>query len=168
METLLKLVVSFFAWLFQRPSLRVRIQEDEAEREVGGLVFEVENVSDSATSLNPVIAASYLSIKHEPMTIVFDVREGDRSLAPFVAKQFSASAREKQAGRSHGWFRVYRFTPTRGRTCLVRIRNASLQPIGMMRFWFEKLAYKFRGETYGKESGSIDDYRARQRSKGPH
>ena len=164
-----ELIGKGLGWLIGRPTLRVRIREDEPDRELGGLVFEVENVSDKATSLDPTVTATYLSIKREPRTIIFDVREGDRNLAPFTPKQFTASARETQVGRGHGWFRIYTFLPTRGRNRRVRIRNASLEPIGFWRFWIESLWFRATGQVRGgKTSMTMAEYHAQQRSRGPH
>ena len=155
-------------WLIDRPTLRVRIREDEPDRELGGLVFEVENISDKTTSLNPTVTASYLSIKREPRTVIFDVREGDRNLAPYTPKQLTASARETQPERGHGWFRTYTFVPTRGRNRRVRIRNVSLEPIGFWRFWVESLWFRATGRVGGKTSMTMAEYHAQQRSRGPH
>ena len=155
-------------WLINRPTLRVRIREDEPDRELGGLVFEVENVSDKTTSLNPTVTTSYLSIKRERRTVIFDVREGDRNLAPFTPKQLTASARETQAGRGHSWFRTYTFVPTRGRNCRVRIKNASLEPIGSWRFWVDSFWFRATGRVDGKTSMTMAEFNAQRRSRGPH
>lgn len=172
MEAALGPVWKFLCWIvstiWSRPALRVRIQEDDEKKEVGGLVFEVENIKDKATSLEPVVTASYISVKRVLMSVAFDVREGDRSLPPFTAKQFSASARQRQFERSHSWFRVYKFVPTRGRTCRVRIRNAYLEPMGAFRCWFDGLYFRITGNIIGDNSANIKDYRASQRTKGPH
>jgi len=123
MESLLNILGKFLAplmsWLLGRPRLRVWIQEDNPDVEVGGLRFEVENISDKATSLSPIVSASYLTIKRQLKSILFDVRELDRNLPPFTPIQFNASAREQQLGRGHGWFRCYIFTPSRGAACYV-------------------------------------------------
>jgi len=144
MGTLIDILAKACSWLLERPTLHVRIREDDADQEVGGLQFEVENLSDKVTSLDATIAASYLSIHRIQRSIIFDVREGDRNLAPFTPKQYSASAREVQTDRGHGWFRTYSFKPTRGRACRVRLRNATLEPIGFWRFWFEVLWFRYR------------------------
>lgn len=168
LRDILVLLGKGLAWLVARPTLRVRIREDNPDRQLGGLEFEVENVSDQTTSLSPVVTARYLSIKREPRSIIFDVREGDRNLAPFTPKQLTASARAAQVGRGHGWFRTYTFVPTRGRKCRVRIRNASLEPVGLLRFWVESLWFRATGRVGGKTSMTIAEFDAQQRSKGPH
>jgi len=114
-ENILNGLFKIFAWLWSRPTLRVRISADNAEEEVGGLSFEVQNISNETTSLNPSIVARFMTVKRENSAVVFDVRELDRSLPPFTPKTFSASARESQPGRHHAWFRTYTFSPTKGR-----------------------------------------------------
>lgn len=161
-------ISKFIGWFLARPALRVRIREDHADQEIGGLIFEVENISDKVTSIDPTVTASYLSIKHSPCTIIFDIREGDRTLAPFTPKQLSASAREVQTQRNNGWFRTYTFVPTRGRNCRVRIRNALLEPIGFWRFWIESLWFRATGRVSGKTSMTMVEFNAQRRSRGPH
>lgn len=168
LRDILGLIGKGIGWLIGRPTLRVRIRDDNPDREIGGLIFEVENISDKTTSLNPTVKASYLSTKRERRSIIFDVREGERNLAPFSPKQFSASAREAQVGRGHGWFCTYTFTPTRGRTCRVRIRNAYLEPVGFWRHSVESLWYRCTGRVGGKKSMTMAEYDAQQRSRGPH
>jgi hypothetical protein len=169
LRDIVEVIAKAIGWLLGRPTLRVRIREDEPKTEVGGLVFEVENVSDKMTSLHPTVTATFLSIKREPYLVAFDVREGDRNLPPFTPKQFSASAREVQPQRFHSWFRTYNFSPTRGRTCRVRLKNASLETMRLWRFWGESLWFRATGRVGGvKTSMAIDEYRAQQRSRGPH
>ena len=168
LRDIVEIIGKSLGWLINRPTLRVRIRQDEPDRELGGLVFEVENISDKTTSLNPTVTASYLSIKREPRTVVFDVRESDRNLAPYTPKQLTASARETQPERGHGWFRTYTFVPTRGRNCRVRIRNASLEPIGIWRFLVHSFWFRATGRVDGKTSMTMAEFNAQQRSRGPH
>lgn len=169
LRVILEVFGKLFGWLIARPALRVRIREDRPEREIGGLEFEVENIGDKTTSLNPTVTVRYLSIKKQSRTCIFDVRELDRNLAPFTPKQFAASAREAQAERGHGWFRTYTFVPTRGNQCRVRITNASLESIGFWRFWLELLWFRATGRVrVGKTSMTITEFNAGQRSRGPH
>lgn len=163
-----KLLGPLLGWLVGRPRLRVRIRKDNPDADMGGLEFEVENVNDKLTSLSPIITATYLSIKRARCSIIFDIREADRNLPPFTPKQFSASARERQSGRGHGWFRCYVFTPARGAVCRIRIRNAMLEPVGFVRFWYERAWFLALGRVFGKTSMTIDEFRARERSRGPH
>lgn len=168
LRDLISIVGRGVSWFFSRPTLRVRIRDDEPSREVGGLIFEVENLSDKATSLAPVVTETYISVKADKCRVLFDVRDGDRNLPPFTPRQFSASVREQQPHQGHGWFRTYTFLPTRGRACRVRVRNASLEPLGYWRFMRELIAFRFFGKREGKTSMNVNEYNARQRSRGPH
>ena len=169
LHDILEVVAKAVGWLVSRPTIHVRISQDEPKTEVGGLVFEAENISDKMTSLRPTVTATYLSIAREPCFVGFDVREGDRNLPPFTPRQFSASAREVQPQRFHAWFRTYKFLPTRGRVCRVRLKNASLETMGFWRFWQESFWFSATGRVGGvKTSMSIDEYRAQLRSRGPH
>ncbi len=169
LENILNGLLKLFAWFWSRPTLRVRISADNAEEEVGGLKFEVENISNETTSLNPNIVARFMTVKRENSGVVFDIRDLDRNLPPFTPKTFSASARESQPERHHAWFRTYTFSPTKGRARRTRIRNASLEQIGFARFWVERLRFQMTGRLFGvKSSMTIEEYRAQQRSKGPH
>lgn len=168
LETFLKLLGWLFGWLVGRPKLKIRIIEDDPEKEEGGLRFEVENQSRVASSLSPHVTVRFLTYKGKSSQMNFDVRELDRHLAPFEPKLFSASARSVQPERFHGWFRVYTFHPTKGRTARVRIRNASLEEIGAVRFLKEKLWFKLSSNVNVNGSMTIDEYKARQRARGPH
>lgn len=168
-EILVRGPIKVFVWFWSRPTLRVRISADSVEEEVGGLKFEVTNDSNKTTSLNPSVKAHFLTIKRANRSVVFDVREQDRGLPPFSSKHFSASARKSQPERHHAWFRMYAFSPTKGRACRVRVRNASLEQIWFFRFWAERLWFQATGRLFGITSSmTIDEYRAQQRAKGPH
>lgn len=169
LKDFLEICGKILLWFLSRPTLQVRIQEDEPTREIGGLTFEVENISDEVTSLSTIVTANYFSLKREFFINTFDVREADRNLPPFTPKQFSASAREEQLQRGNGWFRTYVFTPTKGRSCRIRIRNAYLEQISFLRFYIERCLFRYTGYLIGgKTSTTAREYRARQRSKRPH
>jgi hypothetical protein len=154
-------------WLLARPTLRVRLIADDPEQEVGGLQVEVENRRDKATSLDPTVRATFLTVKRQHREVNFDVRELDRNLPPFTPKLFSASARERQPERFDSWFRVYRFSPSRGRVCKLRIKNASLEPMNLVAYWAQRLAFRFF--IFGlKTSTTPAEYRASERARGPH
>ncbi|MGH9553686.1 MAG: hypothetical protein ACRD3W_30175 [Terriglobales bacterium] len=168
MRELFNLIAHIVGWILARPAIRVRLIADDTDVEVGGLRFEVENQRDKPTSLEPQITATYLTVKRQPGFVTFDVRELDRGLPPFAPKLFSASASEYQPGRFHSWFRVYRFASTRGRICRVRIKNASLEPMGLPKFWFQRVAFTFSLIIGAKTSMTIDEYHAKERARGPH
>jgi hypothetical protein len=168
MHDFLELLGRVLGWLLSWPTLRVRLIVDDPDIEVGGLRFEVENRGDKLTSLDPVIIATFLTVNRIRGCTVFDVRELDRSLPSFTPKIFSASAREPHPDRFHSWFRIYRFSPSRGRTCRLRIKNASLQPMGMFSYWFHRVAFHFGCIFEEKTSATTTEFRAKQRTRGPH
>jgi hypothetical protein len=155
-------------WVAARPRIAVRIISDDTELEVGGLRFEIENLSDRVTSLRPVVTLSYLLPDAKPSKIDFDVCEQDRTLAPYVPKTLSASARQTDSIRHHAWYRVYRFKPTRGWAKKVRIRNASLEELSLKQFLLEERNFKKGVLPDIKSSMSIEEFRAARRSRGPH
>lgn len=168
LDIFIKFVGWLFGWLTGRPKLKVRIIKDDPDKEVGGLEFEIENQSKTETSLSPRVRVRFLTYKGKATYMDFDVRELDRHLAPFEPKLLSASARFVQPERFHGLFRTYSFRPTNGRALRVRIRNASLEEIGLFRFLIEKLWFKLTDKVNVNRSETIDKYRARQRARGPH
>ena len=169
MDQLIKFISWFFCWVFRRPKLIIRISEDDPNREEGGLVFEVENQSSTLTSLTPTIDVAFVTINRHSAKMIFDVRELDKSLQPFIARSFSASARQTQPERFHGWFRAYTFRPSKGSATTVRLKNASLETIGLARFFVEKLLFKITGRVIlGSTSMTIEQYRAGNRSRGTH
>lgn len=167
-KEILEVLFKMFSWLGKRPSLEVRISRDDPEQDEGGLTFEVENRSHTLTSLSPVIDVRFLTVERQESHMVFDVRELDRSLPPFEAKSFSASARDIQPERFHGWFRIYQFRPSKGPPAKIRIRNALMEKIGAYRFWREKAWFRLTGRVSDEDGMDINQYRVRQRSRGPH
>jgi len=162
------LLIGIVKWLWRRPTLRVRISRDDPDDKIGGLVFEVENVRDTVTSLEPTIHVSFLTPRRKYGSAVFDVREIDRELPPYKAKQFSASARQLPAIYSVTWFRTYVFRPTRGFKACVRVRNTFLQPMTQIRFWIERTRFRLTGRVHDLGPFTLDEYETLKRSQGPH
>lgn len=162
MKSLVEWFVRFLGWLARRPLLKVRITQDDPEKEEGGLSFEVENIRPTPTSLSPTVKSTFLFPRrgaYRKGRAVFDVRELDRSLRPFTPKMFSASARRLPPGYGHAWFRVYCFSPRRGPRTKVRIRNALLEVVGPFRFWFERWRFLITGGVKKNGPMSLSDYR---------
>lgn len=158
-------------YLFGRPSLVVRVSRDQAEV-VGGLKFEIENVGGRTTSLRPFVRVTFVAPKgarFEKHTVIYDVRELDRSLPPFAAKVFEATAREAHANYAFSWFRVYRFQTTTGHWVRVRLRNAQLEPVGLLPFTFERIWFRLTGRVNGGASSvTLAQLDAEERSRGPY
>lgn len=161
----------FLVWLFRRPSLKIRVFHDDPDQREGGLQFEAENASGSPTSLHPEIRVRFLDLlrrRYPSGTATFDVRELDRNLPPFEPKLFSASARHLPRGYGGTWFRVYRFQPRRGIPRRVRIRNARLEALNPLRFWFELWRLRLLGRIKGYRRVTLAEHQALKRSRGPH
>jgi hypothetical protein len=161
-------IIKVVSWFARRPTLRVRISRDDPEEHIGGLLFEVENVRNTPTSLEPTITVSFLTSRRKYGVAVFDVRDVNRELPPFQAKQFSASARQLPIIYSATWFRTYLFRPTHGFKARVRVRNAFLQPMPQIRFWIERTRFRLTGHVHDSGSFRLDEYETLKRSQGPH
>lgn len=171
MTSIFEWALRFLAWLARRPVLKVRLVEDEPEKQAGGLVFEVENASPTATSLVPTVRSTCWfpqKGRFRKGSAVYDVRELDRELPPFKAKLFSASARDLPPGYGHAWFRVYEFLSRRGPCARVRTRNAMLEPLGATRFAFEQWRFRLTGRVQSARPVTLADMDAHRRSRGPH
>ena len=168
---LIEWLLRFFAWIARRPALKIRIVEDDPDRNPGGLVFEVENVSPTNTSLAPIVKSRFWFPKrgeYRKGRTVYDVRELNRELPPFRAKIFTASARTLPLGYGFAWFRVFEFCPRRGPRSRVRVRNASLEPLGVLRFTFELWRFRLTGIVQRATPFTLDEMEAQKRSRGPH
>ncbi len=171
MDTLLEWVVWIFAWILRRPFLKIRVIDDDPDKEEGGLKFEAENASPTPTSLAPRVTARFLyprKGRYRRGMATFDLRDLDRELPPFKPRIFTASARELPPGYGHAWFRAYRFRPRRGVPRRVRIRNAMLEPLSPLRFWFELWRFRLLGRVVKSGPMTLSRWEAIKRSQGPH
>jgi hypothetical protein len=160
-----------FAWFARRPVLKIRIIDDDPEKEAGGLVFEVENASPTPTSLVPTVRSTFWFPQKGQFRkghAVYDVCDLDRELPPFKAKVLSASARTVPPGYGHAWFRIYEFQPRRGPCARLRIRSAMLEPLGTARFCFELWRFRLSGRVRRPSPVKITEMDAQRRSRGPH
>ncbi len=158
-------------WIIRRPNLSIRIMQDEPKDETDNLKFEIENRSDTKTSLMPVIKITFWHPQKWAFvrgSSAYDVRELDRLLPPFQARIMTATARRLPNGYTFSWFRTYTFNPSRGPSKTVRIRNAFLEPIGWFSFTYELLKFRLTGDVKDYGPTSIDDYNEIKRSQGPH
>ena len=171
MKTLFDFLIMVSAWIFRRPSLKIRIIQDDPNQGEGGLRFEVENLRPTLTSLDPVISSKFFYPEkghYRRGAAIFDVRELERDLPPFKAKIFNASARRLPPGYGFAWFRVYRFCPRRGVTRRIRIRSMTLEPLSPLRFWFEFWRFRLLWRFVKFGPMSLSEYQAIKRSQGPH
>ena len=170
-KLLIEMILKIINFLIRRPSLKIRIMEDDPELKVGNLVFEIENTSQAMTSLLPNIESLFLFPERGILRkghAYYDVRESDRQLPPYQPKIFTASARGLPNAYLFSWFRVFYFRPTTGRVARVYIRNALLEQIGFFRFHFERLRFHLSGELKDYGGITIEEYETKKRSQGPH
>jgi len=171
LKIVLDILLKVWTWVRQHPSLSIRIMEDNPSHAPGNLRFEIENRSDTETSLVPLIQSTYWYPKQGKYfkgRALYDVRDLDRHLPPFKPRIMSATARELPDGYLFSWFRKYTFRPTRGHKATICVRNVLLEPLGCFRCIFEET--KFRITRKGKQykSISVDQYDQLKRSQGPH
>ena len=170
----LKIINRFVQWFLSKPPkpiLRIRISKDDPELNVGNLEFEVENASQTLTSITPIVSSSFFYPKGKKWRKehgYYDVRELDRQLPPYQPKKFTASSRGLPQNYIFSWFRVYTFRTTTGVVKRVRIRNILLEPVGFFRFHYESLRFKLTGTLKEYGAMNVEEYAARKRSQGPH
>lgn len=164
----------FAQWFLSKPPkpvLRIRISKDDPELNAGNLEFEVENASQTLTSLEPIVRSSFFSPRRKGWQKghgCYDLRELDRQLPPYQPKIFTASSRGLPQNYISSWFRVYTFRTTSGEVKRIRIRNILLEPIGFLRFHFERFRFKLTGNLEDQGAMNVEEYAARKRSQGPH
>jgi hypothetical protein len=167
----LSYVLRGLAWLGRVPRLAVRVLEDNPDKPVGYLRFEVENRSASITSLTPIVRCRFFFPAKGRMVkgrAEYHVREVERQLQPYRPQIFEATADTLSGAYQFSWFRTYVFSPTRGLATKVRVRNCFLEPLGMARFTYEWLLFRVCGVVKDHGPMSIDDYSKMKRSQGPH
>lgn len=167
----LNVLLKLLSWASGRPLLVVRIIEDDSERDIGGLRFEIENQSKNAVSLQPHIKSTYwhpVKGTYRKASTIYDVRELDRKLPPFTPKLLTASSRHYPSEFMFSWFRTYKFIPTCGPATVVRIRNALLEPLSFWQYTIETIKFRTRGEVTDSGPFNIREYEVKKRSRGPH
>ena len=171
MDRTVELLLDLARWLARRPRLAIRIIRDEVVGEPALLEFEVENRGSSVTSLSPEIRCKYLYVSKLRIrrgTNRYFVREVDRHLEPFRPVVLTATPEHSPSHYGHSWFRILTFLPTRGIRTKVRIRNALLEPLGLIRFSAERLRFRLPGNVRADPHATIDSLEALRRSQGPH
>lgn len=136
----------FSAW-FGRRKIQVRVLRETYDPKVDPssevvLRFEVTNLGEKPTSLQPIITVTSLTPKAERKTFQLNVQEPDRLLPPHTPKTFNAKA-VVNAVYLFCWFKKYQFRITRGSGSIVRHRNAMNEEIGFGRYWFEYFLFRY-------------------------
>ena len=111
-QIFLNILLKLLSWARGRPFISIRIIEDDPDKGIGHLQFEVENQSKSAVSLKPHLKVTFwhpVKGKYVKSSTFYDIRELDRTLPPFTPKLLSATARKLPQGFGFSWFRTYNF-----------------------------------------------------------
>ena len=80
-EVFLNISLKLFSWARGRPYISIRIIEDDPDKGIGHLQFEVENQSKSIVSLRPQIKVTFwhpVKKTYVKARVVYDIREIDR------------------------------------------------------------------------------------------
>jgi hypothetical protein len=165
------ILLQVLAALRGRPRVFVRILEEDIKKEVGGLRFEIENRRTIVTSLDPEIRVTYYWGDGDSLRRgrnKYFVREVDRSLQPHVPKILSASADDRSTQYWLSVFRTYSFRPTSGLRTRLRVRDTLLDTLSRHRFYWELIRLRILGRFKSDDGETFDDYRRKQRSRGPH
>lgn len=106
------------------------------------LQFEVTNLGEKPTALEPVVSVASLTPKGKRMAVALNVQEPDRHLPPHTPRPFTARA-VVDAVYVFCWYKRYRFGISRGTNGIVRHRNAKREEIGFWRYWVEYFLFRY-------------------------
>ena len=134
-----------------RRRIRVRILSEHFDPKVNPtidlvLTFEVTNLGDKATSLEPAVTIRSVTPKRELVAFELPVQEAERQLPPHAQRTFTAKA-TVPAVYIFCWFKRYRFRVLRGSGAIVRHRNARNEEILFVRYWCEYLLFRWFGHV---------------------
>lgn len=117
-----------------------------------GISFELENVGNSNTSLEPIFSVSAYTPKRERQRFNFRIEGNERRLSPhdLLSVQGWHNGPENHA-ILFGWYMTFTLRLTRGRTVRLRVRNANFQQLGWMQFQWERVLFVLFGKL-GKDA----------------
>lgn len=147
------LLAACFKWgsmWADRRRIHVRVLSEHFDPKVNPttevvLRFEVTNVGEKATSLEPDVVVRSVTPKRELISFVLPIQEADRQLPPHAQKQFTAKAIVR-AVYPFCWFKRYSFRVLRGSGAIIRYRNAKNEDIPFGRYWYEYLLFRWFGQ----------------------
>jgi len=104
------------------------------------VTFEIENVSSTLTSLEPIFVMTGFTPERAKQTYTFMLNGNDRQLPPHVSKQIVGIHNDQQNRiMLFLWYMTFTIRLTRGGTVRLRFRNAGFSPVGVLRFYWEQL-----------------------------
>lgn len=113
------------------------------------LIFEAENLGTKPTSLGQqIVLYGFIPkvVQHKPAKkinrkkYVFKIESAERTLQPNVPKIITAKANVDKM-TPFLWFMTYVISPTRGKTCKIRVRSAEKTVINIFQYVIELAAY---------------------------
>ena len=113
------------------------------------LQFEVTNIGERATALQPEVVVTSLTPKSEHCTFKLQIIEQDRRLEPHAPKTFHAKA-VVGAVYPFCWYREYLFGVTAGSGGVILHRDASRERLGPLQFQIEWLLFHVLYWTFRK------------------
>jgi len=161
-------VGGFLIWGIEAYRKRVRVKLHRIELadddKYDTLVFEIENVSPSITSLSPSIRIRALPLGEEKkryrwrsdrwvgawLDLRAEVKTADRTLPPFTPKRFSATLTKKMEGGDlfSVFFVRVAFVTTQGRILRTRQTHISNPPEpSWAKFWILYVLYRWFGKS---------------------
>lgn len=116
--------------------------------------FEIENIGNTQTSLNSSVSLSGfipLIMTKRPNGSIrrryyYEIQSTDRSLPPLVPKTFEATCIIDADERPFLCYMTYVFTPTRGRSCRIRIQSGAGSLLPYCRFIIGLLKFRLFGK----------------------
>ena len=146
------LLAACFKWgsmWADRRRIRVRIVSEHFDPKTSPttevvLTFEVTNLGEKSTSLEPDVTVRSATPKREVLSFVLPIQEAERQLPPHAQRNFTAKA-TVPAVYIFCWFRRYSFRVLRGSGAIVRHRNAKHEEISFARYWCEYLLFRWFG-----------------------
>lgn len=147
------LLAACFKWgsmWADRRRIRVRVLNEHFDIKTDPTIevvlrFEVTNVGDKATSLEPEVVVRSVTPKRKLTSFVLPIQEADRQLPSHAQKQFTAKA-TISAVYPFCWFKRYGFRVSRGSGAIIRYRNAKNEDIQFVRYWCEYALFRWFGQ----------------------
>ena len=113
------------------------------------LKFEVENNGTMQTSINQKVMVTGYSLRSGKKNFEFNIGSDrifdpeNRTLAPFAPKLFSALAPNLKGDYDSLLFRTYKFSLSKGKGLIIRVRSKDLDKISLLKFYYGFMLFRF-------------------------
>jgi hypothetical protein len=137
----------WFDRIRNRTRVKVRLlRERFTEDSDASVEFEITNVGQDPTSLEPTFVMTGFTPKGARRSIIFDVESQDRHLPPHVQKRITAVA-PRDPVLVFLWFKTYRILLTRGASARLRIDMANGEPLSRTGYYLGLLRFRLFGRV---------------------